>query len=255
MIDARGIAAAMAQSLSATAGGFDRRALVVPIREVEADGPAAARARVAVAGLERPDARGFLQSPVFAWIDQSDQRRHVPTIEADDYHRVTRRAGSDHPLSAGGPALLNHCMADISAEIETLENRWMRAWVQRDARTLKSLTAASFIFLSGSKPPAILDQKSWLEAATKRWLCTSFRFGEPYVRQFGGLVLFAARVDLESTIDGADQSGMFWVTDLWRKGRIRRGWRLAQRVVSRIDDDAGLPAAVRALQLWKSAGR
>jgi hypothetical protein len=41
------------------------------------------------------------------------------------------------------------------------------------------------------------------------------------------------------------------VTDLWRKGRVRRGWKLAQRIVAKADDNAELPKAIRALQLWK----
>ena len=131
----------------------------------------------------------------------------------------------------------------------------MRAWLQRDARGLKSATASSFILLVGSRPPVILDQKSWVEAASKRWLCTSYRFGDIYVRRIGGTALFAAQLELATTVDGEDWSGAYWVTDLWRKGRIRRDWRLAQRVLSRVDDNPRLPAAVRALQLWKSGSR
>ena len=131
----------------------------------------------------------------------------------------------------------------------------MRAWVQRDLRTLKSATAADFILLTGSKPPVILDQKSWLEAAGKRWLCSSYRFGDIYVRRVGSVALFASQVELKATMDGEDWSGTYFVTDLWRKGRIRRGWRMAQRIVSRIDDNPSLPAAIRSLQLWKSGTR
>lgn len=146
-------------------------------------------------------------------------------------------------------------MADLTPEIETQENRWMRAWVQRDARTLKSVTAADFILLTGSKPPVILDQKSWVEAATTRWLCTSYRFGDIYVRRVGAVALFASQLEMKATLDGVDWSGTYWVTDLWRKGRVRRGWRMTQRIVSRIDDKPDLTAAVRSLQLWKSAKR
>ena len=114
-------------------------------------------------------------------------------------------------------------MADLTPEIETQENRWMRAWVQRDARALKAVTASEFILLAGSKPPAILDHKSFVDAATTRWLCTSYRFGDIYVRRVGALALFASQLELKSTMDGEPFSGTFWVTDLWRKGRVRRG--------------------------------
>jgi ketosteroid isomerase-like protein len=142
-------------------------------------------------------------------------------------------------------------MADLTPVIETMEHRWMRAWVGRDAKAMKAITAKDFILLTGSKPPAILDRPSWIEAAAKRWDCSSYRFGDIYVREVGGIALFTAPVELKATMDGRDWSGHFWVSDLWRKGRVRRGWKLAQRIVTRADDNAELPKAIRALQLWK----
>ena len=142
-------------------------------------------------------------------------------------------------------------MADLTPVIETMEHRWMRAWVGRDIKALKAITAKDFILLTGSKPPAILDRPSWLEAAAKRWDCSSYRFGDIYVREVGGLAVFAAPLELKATMDGRDWSGTVWVTDLWRKGRVRRGWKLVQRVVSRVDDKPELPRAIRSLQLWK----
>ena len=142
-------------------------------------------------------------------------------------------------------------MADLTPVIETMEHRWMRAWVGRDMKVLKALTAKDFILLTGSKPPAILDRPSWLEAAAKRWDCSSYRFGDIYVRDVGGIALFSAPVELKATLDGRDWSGHFWVSDLWRKSRVRRSWKLAQRIVTRADDNAELPKAIRALQLWR----
>ena len=142
-------------------------------------------------------------------------------------------------------------MADLTPVIETMEHRWMRAWVGRDVKAMKAITAKDFILLTGSKPPAILDRPSWIEAAANRWDCSSYRFGDIYVREVGGIALFTAPVELKATMDGRDWSGHFWVSDLWRKGRVRRGWKLAQRIVTRADDNAELPKAIRALQLWK----
>ena len=69
-------------------------------------------------------------------------------------------------------------MADLLPVIETYEHRWMRAWVGRDSKALKSLTARNFVMLIGSKPPVLLDAPSWLEAATSRYLCKSYRFSD-----------------------------------------------------------------------------
>ena len=142
-------------------------------------------------------------------------------------------------------------MADLLPVIETMEHRWMRAWVNRDVKELKSLTAKSFILLAASKPPAILDRLSWLDAADKRYLCSSYRFGEIMVLDHGAAAVFAAPLEIKATMDGRDWSGTVFVTDLWRKGRVRRGWKLVQRVVSRPDEDPAVPKAIRALQLWR----
>ena len=142
-------------------------------------------------------------------------------------------------------------MADLLPIIETMENRWMRAWVQRDARELKALTTRDFVFLVGSKPSVMLDARSWLDAAATRYLCQSYRFGDVFVRKVGGLAMFASQVELRATMDGNDWSGPVWVTDLWRKGRVRRGWRMAARSISKVDERSDVPAAVRALQLWR----
>ena len=142
-------------------------------------------------------------------------------------------------------------MADVTPEIETMENRYMRAWAQRDLAVLKSLTGGNFQLLVGSKPAVMLDRPSWLEAATKRILCSAYRFGDIYVRDLGRQAIFASQLEMKVTLDGKDWSGRFWVTDLWRKGRIRRRWRLVERVLSRLDDDPEIPSVIRSMQLWK----
>jgi ketosteroid isomerase-like protein len=141
-------------------------------------------------------------------------------------------------------------MADLSPTIETLENRWMRAWVGRDLKDLKSLTGRDFILLMGSKPAVILDRHSFLDAAKERWRCSSFRFGDIQVRRVGSCALFASQIEVKGSIDGHDWSGRMWVTDLWRKRRIG-GWKMAERILSRPEDRAEVPAAIKSMQLWK----
>jgi ketosteroid isomerase-like protein len=142
-------------------------------------------------------------------------------------------------------------MSSLAPVIETMEHSWMRAWVNRDAKALKSLTARDFILLTGSKPPAILDRPSFLEAAAERWDCSSYRFGDIIVRDVGAVAVFAAPLELKATMDGRDWSGTLFVTDVWRKGRVRRSWKLVQRIVSRPDDKPEVAAAIKSLQLWK----
>ena len=142
-------------------------------------------------------------------------------------------------------------MSKLSPVIETMEHRWMRAWVAGDDRTLRALTARNFRMVLGSKPIAVLDSKSWLEAATKRYLCKSYRFGDIYVRDLGSATVFATQLELKATMDDQDWSGRFWVTDLWRKSRVRRRWHMIERIVSQPEGNADVPAAIRSLQLWR----
>ena len=127
----------------------------------------------------------------------------------------------------------------------------MRAWVAGDVRTLKALTGRDFHMVMGSKPSVLLDSKSWLEAAANRYLCRSYRFGDIYVRDVRAAAIFATQLDLKASMDGHDWSGRFWVTDVWRKGRVRRKWRLVERILSRPEDNPEVPAAIRSMQLWR----
>jgi hypothetical protein len=141
-------------------------------------------------------------------------------------------------------------MADLTAQIETMENQYMRAWADGDRAALKSLTASGFHLLVGSKPATMLDRASWLEAATQRFVCNSYRFGDIYVRNLGPVALFASQIEMNATVAGHEWSGRMWVTDLWRKGRVRRHWRLVERVLSRVEEDRQVPAGIKAMQLW-----
>ena len=96
-------------------------------------------------------------------------------------------------------------MDQFAAKIETLEHQWMRAWMQRDRKQMKALASRDFIFLLGSTKAAILDRPSWLEAATTRFKCESYRFGEVYVREHGGRAV-AADIDLAEAIAFAPQA-------------------------------------------------
>ncbi len=127
----------------------------------------------------------------------------------------------------------------------------MRAWIGRDVPTLKALTSRNFRMVIGSKPATILDSKSWIEAAGTRFLCKSYRFGDVYARSHGNMVIFAGQMEIEARVAGEDWSGQLWVTDLWRKSRVRRRWQLVERLLSRPEASPELPAAIRSLQLWR----
>ncbi|MAM38852.1 MAG: hypothetical protein CL949_10215 [Erythrobacter sp.] len=142
-------------------------------------------------------------------------------------------------------------MNEFATRIEALEHQWMRSWVQRDRNQMKALAARDFIFLLGSKSPAILDRASWLEAATTRFRCNGYRFDEVYVRRHGSVAVFATRMTLDATMGNDEWSGETWLMDLWQKSKVRRKWRMVERTISRPDTDPKMPDAIRSMQLWR----
>jgi hypothetical protein len=142
-------------------------------------------------------------------------------------------------------------MDKFAAKIETLEHQWMRAWMQRYRKQMKALASRDFIFLLGSTKAAILDRPSWLEAATTRFKCESYRFSEVYVRRHGATAVFACQATLEARMGALEWSGPVWITDLWQRSTVRRSWQIVERVISRPDDDQDMSAAIRDMQLWR----
>ena len=140
---------------------------------------------------------------------------------------------------------------DLTLTIEAMENAWMRAWVARDVRALKTLTSSKFRMVVGSQPAVLLDAKSWLEAAATRFLCTSYRFSDLYVRNIEGTAIFASRLHMQATVDGHEWPTDTWVTDLWRKSPVRRKWQMIERHLSQPIENADVGPAIRSLQLWR----
>ena len=142
-------------------------------------------------------------------------------------------------------------MDNFASKIEALEHRWMRAWNNGDRADMKALASRDFIFLLASTRPTILDRTSWLDAAPTRLRCESYRFGNVYIRRHGALAVFAAPVTLDATLDGKPLFADAFVTDLWKRSRVRRRWHLLERVLAPADADAELSKSVRSLQQWR----
>lgn len=141
-------------------------------------------------------------------------------------------------------------MSDIAATIETLEHRVMRAWMRRETSDLRKLLTRDFMMIVASEPPQLLDRPSLVEASGDAFRCTGFRFHEVCVRSHGRFAWFTAAAELELLIGGREIAGKFWIADLWKRGRVKRSWKLVERSLSRPDADEQLPAAIRALQQW-----
>ncbi|XUU60081.1 nuclear transport factor 2 family protein [Erythrobacter sp. HA6-11] len=142
-------------------------------------------------------------------------------------------------------------MDAFAADIESLEHLFARAWMKRDRNAMKAIASSEFVFLLGGKDSAVLDRPSWLDATASRLRCDHYQFHDIYVRQHKRCAIFAARMSFEGRIGRSEWKGELWLTDLWKRGRVRRKWKLTERIVTRAESDVQLGAEVTALQLWK----
>ena len=142
-------------------------------------------------------------------------------------------------------------MAELEATFEVLENRFMRAWMHRNVREIKATVSGDAIFMFGTAPPALLDRASFVAGVEDRFRLLGFRFHEVTARKHGRGVWFTGQVELEMKLGPLEWKGNFLLTDLWRKGLVRRKWLLAERSLSPVEGDKRLSDSIRAMQLWR----
>ena len=142
-------------------------------------------------------------------------------------------------------------MADIEPVIEVLENRVMRAWMNRDVSELRSLISSDCIFMFGTTPPILLDRPSFVVGVEERLACTGFRFHEVTARKYGKNVWFSGHVELDLRLGAEEWNGAFLIADLWRKTAIKRRWMLTERSLAPLQEGADLFNAIRSMQLWR----
>jgi hypothetical protein len=139
-----------------------------------------------------------------------------------------------------------------SVRVEALEHQLMRSWIEGDRKAMKRLLSSRFRMVIGARTPVLLDRKSMVEAAGAAWRLSGYRFGNSvYTRSIGQAALFAAELKLDGDLDGIKISGSWWMVDYWRRSGITQRWQLDDRQLSRLDEGAAFPDAVRALQLWR----
>ncbi len=141
-------------------------------------------------------------------------------------------------------------MDTFAARLETLEHQFMRAWMRGDRKLMKEVAGRDFVFLLGGKKATMLDRVSWLDAATTRLRCHSYRFGDIYVRRHGSVGLFACQMEIDASLGDQEWKGTIWVSDMWRRSAVRLNWKLIERVVSRPEGDVALAENLKSLQLW-----
>jgi ketosteroid isomerase-like protein len=122
-------------------------------------------------------------------------------------------------------------------EIETLQRRWMQAWVERDAATLHEILAPEFTLRSMATDTPLTRDK-WLEGALSgRVAASSVRFDEMNVVVIDDTAVVDSLLTFEAAIEGEDWSKTTHCTDVW----VRRDgqWQVVRRHASALVGHAG----------------
>ena len=112
----------------------------------------------------------------------------------------------------------------------------MAAWQAQDRGALETFLATDYSLVIASAPGQRFERDSWIEIAVGPYVCTRFAYRDVQLREVGdGLVAMSAVADFDATMNGVDRSGLFFVTDLWR--REGEDWKVCARFSSPLQDD------------------
>jgi ketosteroid isomerase-like protein len=111
-----------------------------------------------------------------------------------------------------------------------LEKRILTSIQKKDAASLKTLLADDFeIWMPNGDPIAAED---WIPAVTGNYTLKSFRLSQMAARDFGDTVVVKFTRDQQAEINGKNDSGEYFVVDVWRKDG--ESWRLSDRYVTKV---------------------
>jgi ketosteroid isomerase-like protein len=116
-------------------------------------------------------------------------------------------------------------------EIEALERELQAAVAGRDVVALDRLLGPEFTLTTGRPGNEVRGRAEYLEITASRYVIEDYRFEEIEVVDLGpGAALVRSRYVQRGSMDGADRSQPFLMTDVW--AHRPTGWQLVARHVS-----------------------
>ena len=138
-------------------------------------------------------------------------------------------------------------MNDVKEAIETAANRWMQAWVDRDAAVLDQSLAPDFALVVSASPAVRLDRATWLQTACTRYVASEFQYRDVQVHELGpGFAVMSSIAEFSAQIDGVARNGPLFIVDVWREDKER--WRVSARYSSSPEQSTPSAHAVTSLR-------
>jgi len=129
-------------------------------------------------------------------------------------------SGSEHLIAGKGETRME-------SEQELLERwaGWQQAIEDRDVRAIGDYLAADYALVLVQPSRAVIGRAQWLTMLPD-YVVSDYEIEEQVVDIDGDLAVVLHRARMQATVLGADRSGTFVVTDVWRRyDGVWRVWR------------------------------
>lgn len=109
----------------------------------------------------------------------------------------------------------------MTADLEALSVRFMEAVRDRELEWLEEHLGAEFTLTTGRAGAPVRGRDEWLAITAERYVIEEFAFDEIEVLGYGTVGVVRSRYRQRGTMDGADRTQAFLMTDVWveRDGR------------------------------------
>lgn len=116
-------------------------------------------------------------------------------------------------------------MKDVESELIERSERWQRAIEGRDVDAAGAILADDYALEIVQPTRAVMPRAQWL-ALLPEYIVFDYEVLERIVEVDGDLGLMFQRVRQGATVRGADRSGIFVLTDTWRRqDGVWKAWR------------------------------
>ena len=115
-----------------------------------------------------------------------------------------------------------------NSERDLLEQwaRWQQAIEDRDVEAAGGFLADDYALQLVQPVRALVGRAQWL-ATLPDYVVTSYQVDDQIVDIDGDLAVVLHRVRMQATVAGVDRSGIFVITDVWR--RVGGAWKVWRR--------------------------
>jgi ketosteroid isomerase-like protein len=114
---------------------------------------------------------------------------------------------------------------DAKQDLVEQWQRWQRSIEERDVDAAAAILDDDYALQLVQPGRAVVPRAEWL-ATLREYVVESYAVGESLIDIDGDLATILHRAEMTATVAGADRSGVFVVTDVWRRrDGVWRVWR------------------------------